>query len=305
LTWSVVSSGSTFNLNSVYYNDNVWVAIGQSGMVLNSVDTNTWYKKFVGVGTDYNGLTFGDGKLVTVGLSSNIAYSVPETVSAAATATVSAAGTISNITVNDGGFGYDSTKSVEVLISVEPVTIETITSVECDGDYGLVVGVGTSATGVGTISPMVQFELDSSSFLEQAGFGGITKSGIQTGYYYVVTNSVVGNGLTSINVDNSAIGVGTTFIDNVYRADQVVTSNSGIVTVYSNVRSLAGLGTTSISPKIANYSWGRFHSFTRDVLNPQSFTIDNQNGYTGLTTAPVVVRIEKLSENYSDFDQTS
>ena len=305
LTWSVVSSGSTFNLNSVYYNDNVWVAIGQSGMVLNSVDTNTWYKKFVGVGTDYNGLTFGGGKLVTVGLSSNIAYSVPETVSAAATATVSAAGTISNITVNDGGFGYDSTKSVEVLISVEPVTIETITSVECDGDYGLVVGVGTSATGVGTISPMVQFELDSSSFLEQAGFGGITKSGIQTGYYYVVTNSVVGNGLTSINVDNSAIGVGTTFIDNVYRADQVVTSNSGIVTVYSNVRSLAGLGTTSISPKIANYSWGRFHSFTRDVLNPQSFTIDNQNGYTGLTTAPVVVRIEKLSENYSDFDQTS
>ena len=305
LTWSVVSSGSTFNLNSVYYNDNVWVAIGQSGMVLNSTDTSNWYKRFVGVGTDYKGLTFGDGKLVTVGLSSNIAYSVAETVSAAATATVSAGGTISNITINDGGFGYDSTKSVEVLISVEPATVETITSVECDGDYGFVVGVGTSATGIGTNSPMVQFELDSSSFLEQAAFGGITKSGIQTGYYYVVTNSVVGNGLTSINVDNSAIGVGTTFIDNVYRADQVVTSNSGIVTVYSNVQSLAGLGTTSISPKIANYSWGRFYNFTRDVLNPQSFNINNQNGYTGLTTAPVVVRIEKLIENYSDFDQTS
>ena len=305
LTWSVVSSGSTFNLNSVHYNDNVWVAIGQSGMVLNSVDTNTWYKKFVGVGTDYNGLTFGGGKLVTVGLSSNIAYSVPETVSAAATATVSAAGTISAITINDGGFGYDSNKSVEVLISVEPVTIETITSVDCDGDYGLVVGVGTSATGVGTDSPMVQFELDSSSFLDQAGFGNIVRSGIQTGYYFVVTNSVVGNGLTSINTDASVIGVGTTFIDNVYRADSVVTSSSGIVTVFSNVQSLAGLGTTSLSPKIGNYSWGRFYNFTRNVLNPQSFTINNQNGYTGITTAPLVVRVQGLSENYSDFDQTS
>jgi hypothetical protein len=305
LTWSVVSFGSTFNLNAVYYNDNVWVAIGQSGMVLNSVDTNTWYKKFVGVGTDYNGLTFGGGKLVTVGLSSNIAYSVPETVSAAATATVSAAGTISAITITDGGFGYDSNKSVEVLISVEPVTIETITSVDCDGDYGLVVGVGTSATGVGTDSPMVQFELDSSSFLDQAGFGNIVRSGIQTGYYFVVTDSVVGNGLTSINTDASVIGVGTTFIDNVYRADAVVTSSSGIVTVFSNVQSLAGLGTTSLSPRIGNYSWGRFYNFTRNVLNPQSFTINNQNGYTGITTAPLVVRIQGLSENYSDFDQTS
>jgi hypothetical protein len=95
-------------LNSVYYQDNVWVAIGQSGMVLNSVDTDTWYKKFVGVGTDFNGLAFGDNKLVTVGLTSNIAYSESETVSAAATATVSAGGTISAITITDGGFGYDS-----------------------------------------------------------------------------------------------------------------------------------------------------------------------------------------------------
>ena len=304
-TWSVVSSGATFNLNSVRYQDNVWVAVGQSGNVLNSTETNTWYKKSVGIVTDFNGLAYGNNRFVTVGLSSNIAYSQFATVSAAATATVSAAGTITSINISDGGFGYDANTSVEVLLSIEPVTTELITSVDCDGDFGTIVGVGTSATGIGTNSPMVKFELQSDPFLNQAGFGNISRSGILNNYYFVIRDSVVGNGLTSINRDASVIGIGTSFIDNVYRADEVVTSSSGIVTVYSNVQSLAGLGTTSLSPKVGYYSWGRFYGFNRDVLNPKSFTINNQNGYTGLTTAPIVYRVTPLNENYSDFDQTS
>ena len=272
---------------------------------MNSVDSSNWYKKFVGVGTDYNGLAYGNNKLVTVGLSSNIAYSEFAAVSAAATATVSVAGTISSINLTDGGFGYDSNAPVEVLISAEPVTIETITSVDCDGDFGTVIGVGTSATGIGTDSPMVKFELDSDPFLDQAGFGNIVRSGIASGYYFVIHDSVVGNGLTSINTDGTAIGIGTSFMDNVYRASEVITSNSGIVTVYSNVESLAGLGTTSLSPKLGYYSWGRFYGFNRSVTSPKSFTINNQNGYTGLTTAPIVYRITPVVENYSDFDQTS
>jgi hypothetical protein len=152
---------------------------------------------------------------------------------------------------------------------------------------------------------MVKFELDSDPFLDQAAFGNIVRSGIADGYYFVIHDSVVGNGLTSINVDASVIGVGTTFIDNVYRADQVVTSSSGIVTVYSNVQSLAGLGTTSLSPRIGYYSWGRFYGFSRSVTAPKSFTINNQNGYVGLTTAPIVQRVNPLIESYSDFDQTS
>jgi hypothetical protein len=306
INWSVVSSGSTFNLNSVYYQDDVWVAVGQSGMVLNSIDTNTWYKKFVGVGTDFNALVYGDNKLMAVGLTSSIYYSVPETVSAAATATVSAAGTISAVTISDGGFGYDPNQNVDVLFSIEPVTSEVVTSVDCEGDFGVVVGVATSATGINTTTPMAIFKFDADAFLNQAGFGNIVRSGIQTGYYFVINNSIVGNGLTSITIENSVIGIGTSFIDNVYRADRVDNDGvSGIVTVYSNVRSLAGLGTTSISPRIGYYSWGRFYNFTRSITDPKSFTIVNQNGYTGLTTAPLVVRIQGLNENYSNFTETT
>jgi len=284
--------------------DNVWVAVGQTGNVLVSKNASSWYKRSVGISTDFNGLTFGDNKLLAVGLTSTIAYSEFETVSAAATATVSAGGTISAITISDGGFGYDPNTSIEVLISTEPVTKERITSVECEGDYGIVVGVGTSATGINTTGPMLKFELDADSFLNQAGFGNITKTGITAGKYFVLYNSVVGRAVTSVFPGGTAIGVGTTFLDNIYRADQVVTSSSGIVTVYSNVQSIAGIGSTSLA-KIANYSWGRFYNFSRDPVNPKSFTINNQNGYAGIATAPLVVRVTPLSSTYSNFTETS
>ena len=53
------------------------------------------------------------------------------------------------------GVGYNPVEiPVEVLIETEPVTREIISSVEVEGDYGDVVSVATSATGIGT-KPMV------------------------------------------------------------------------------------------------------------------------------------------------------
>ncbi|AOV60446.1 baseplate wedge initiator [Synechococcus phage S-CAM9] len=305
LTWNIVSAGSTFDLNRVGYANSVWVAIGQSGMVLNSVDTNTWYKKFVGVGTDFNGLAFGDNKLVTVGLSSNIYSSQFETVSAAGTATVSAAGTISAININEGGFGYNPYNPVEVIIEYEPIVRETITSVEVEGDYGDVVSVASSTTGIGTDSPMLIFELDSDSFLDQAAFGDISKSGIGSNQYFVITNSVTGAPTTSITDTGSSIGVGKSFLDNVYFVSQRDFSNSGIVTVFCNVESIAGIGTTDFAPRIGKYSWGRLFNYQRDRLNPKSFPAEIGNGIAGLSTSSTATRRSQIAENYNDLDQTS
>ena len=272
---------------------------------MNSVDGTNWYKKFIGVGTDFAGLAFGDNKFVAAGLSSAIYTSEFESVSAAGTATVSAAGTITSINIVDGGFGYDINAPVEVLVSVEPVIREVITSVNAEGDFGDVVSVATSAAGINTTSPMLIFELDSSSFLNQAGFGNISKSGIAAGDYFVVTNSTTGVACTSINLGNEIVGSGTTFLDNVYVVGQRDESTSGIVTVFCNVRSIAGIGTTTYSPRIGKYSWGRFYSFQRDRLSPQAFPAYTNNGSAGIDTNPTVVRIKPLAENYSDFDQTS
>ena len=305
LNWSVVSAGGTFDLTRVGYANSVWVAIGQSGMVLNSVDTNTWYKKYVGVGTDFNGLAFGDNKFVAVGLSSSIYSSEFAKVSAAGTATVSAAGTITAITINEQGFGYDPNSPVEVLVDTEPVVRETITSVEVEGDYGEVVSVATSATGIGTDSPMLIFELDSDAFLDQAAFGNIVRSGISSNNYFVVTNSVTGAPTTSVTVSNQPIGIGTTFLDNIYLVAQREKSNSGIVTVYCNVQGITGIGTTEFAPRIGKYSWGRLYNYQRDRLNPKSFPANTGNGSIGILTGPVVSRITTVFENYNDLDETS
>lgn len=305
LSWSVVSAGGTFDLTRVGYANSVWVAIGQSGMVLNSVDTNTWYKKFVGVGTDFNGLAFGDNKFVAVGLSSSIYSSEFAQVSAAGTATVSAAGTITSITINEQGFGYNPNSPVEVLVSVEPVTREKITSANVEGDYGDVVSVASSATGINTTSPMLIFELDADPFLDQAAFSNITKSGIGSDDYFVITNSVTGAPTTSITIGNQPIGVGTTFLDNIYLVAQREQSNSGIVTVYCNVQGITGIGTTDFAPRIGKYSWGRIYSFQRDKINPRSFSAETNNGSVGISTGASVVRIKPMSENYSDLDQTT
>ena len=305
VNWTVVSAGSTFDLTRVGYANSVWVAIGQSGMVLNSVDTNNWYKKYVGVRTDFNGLAFGDNKFVAVGLSSAIYSSEFAKVSAAGTATVSVAGTITNVTITEPGFGYDPDSSVEVIISLEPVTRERVTSVEVEGDYGDVVSVASSATGINTTSPMLIFELDSDPFLDQLAFGSIVRSGIGSGNYFVITNSVTGAPTTSVTIGNEPIGVGTTFLDNIYLVAQKEQSSSGIVTVFCNVQGITGIGTTDFAPRIGKYSWGRLYNFQRDRLNPKSFSAETDNGSVGISTGTSVVRIKSLSENYSNLDETT
>ena len=44
----------------------------------------------------------------------------------------------------------------------------------------------------------------------------ITSSGIKTGYYFVVTDSNNGAGVTSVS-GNTTVGIGTSFIDNIYK----------------------------------------------------------------------------------------
>ena len=123
-------------------------------MAMNSTDGSTWYKKHVvaagtPLGAQLNAVTYGDDKMVAVGIQSSLVWSGYEKVGAAATATVGAGGTISAITVNEGGFGYTPNTNPTVLLSQEVVTREKCNTVNVTGDYGTVVGVAVSSVGVG------------------------------------------------------------------------------------------------------------------------------------------------------------
>ena len=308
LNWSVVSAGGTFQLNSVAYQDDVWLAVGGAGMAMNSTDGETWYKKHVvsagtPLGKQLNGVTYGDDKMVAVGIQSSIVWSGYEQVGAAATATVGAGGTISAITVTDGGFGYTPNTNPTVLLSQEIVTREKCNTVNVAGDYGVVVGVAVSSSGANSRATL-NLSLDADEFLNQAGFGNISKTGLSIGDYFVLKNSVFGTGVTSIDKDGNNVGVGTSFADNIYKVEELVTSSSGIVTVFCNINSTTGI-TPITGPKLGDYSWGKLTNLTRSVTDPKVFNINTTNGYTGITTAPEVRRINPLAITYSDFDKTT
>ena len=228
---------------------------------------------------------------------------IRDRVGAAATATVGAGGTISAITVNEGGFGYTPNTNPTVLLSQEVVTREKCNTVNVTGDYGVVVGVAVSSSGVNSRATL-NLSLDADAFLNQAGFGNISKTGLAIGDYFILKNSVFGTGVTSIDKDGNNVGVGTSFADNIYKVEGTVTSNTGIVTVFCNINSTTGI-TPITGPKLGDYSFGKLTNLTRSTTDPKVFNINTTNGYTGITTAPEVRRINPLAITYSDFDKTT
>lgn len=112
-------------------------------------------------------------------------------------------------------------------------------------------------------------------------------------YPIFVSNTTVGRGITSIDGNNSAVvGVGTTFIDNIYYVHGFTRNNlTGIIT--ANVLSTTdyvGLETSgSISNPCGTFSWGRLSGFTRGSesigIAVSGFTVNS-----GLTTYPTIQR---------------
>jgi len=287
---------SSYNFFDITYKDGVYLISGSNQLVIISSDGQNWIRTS---NSNAEIRFLGTDRYRIIGVGETSKYSVTDSVvvKATATTTVSAAGTVQSITVTEPGFGYDETVGVNVLISPETLFFERLDNVGVTGDFGVIAGIGTSVSGISTTSPMVIFNLDSDSILNQATYGNISRSGIVTGDYFVVSDTITGSGVTSLNSANgfSILGIGSTFIDNVYRVDHIVTSiNSGIVTVYSNVRSISGVGSVS-QGRCGYYSWGKLNFNTR--AQPKAFSLNNR-GLAGVSTAPIVIRSKPLFERY-------
>ena len=217
---------------------------------------------------------------------------------------------VSAITVTSPGTGYTNTSTPEVLIEVPNVTREINDSSTYEGDFGEIVGVGTTCVGVASTGIVFDMYIPTNSYLRDTSIVGtaVTISGIQTGYYFTVSNSNIGNGVTSIYQNRSVLGIGTTFLDNVYEVAAVSvaqTSVPGIANTYvarvttsvSSFNSLSGVG---VSELFGSFSWGRITLGSRPGTSVTSFTAYTQNGFTGISTSAVVSRVSPLkSQNYS------
>ena len=191
---------------------------------------------------------------ITINTFDGLIVEGTDPVSAAFTATVSASGTILNITITNPGLGY-STSSIPVKISSPSsigVGVGTTATAIANVSGGSVVSIVITNPGLGyteTNPPQLISEIPKptteliTSIANVQGFSGIitgisTTTGtgghplalkinfrsnsadandLQTGYPIFVYNTTVGAGLTSVDSsDSSTVGIGTNFLDNVY-----------------------------------------------------------------------------------------
>jgi YHYH protein len=247
-------------------------------------------------------------------------------------------GIVTTIAVTNPGTGYTTTNPPVVLIASPKATYETISNVGYEGDFGILVGVGSTSVGIIT-SIYFDLYIPTNSALRDpkinpVGIASTGVSGIQTGYYISIYNTDFGNSVKSIRGDGSLIGIGTTCTDNVYQVldyEILQSSIAGIGLTYVNrivvgVSSYNGINFSNIDTITFDqtggptfdradyptfdasyigddfygmFSWGRI-SLNSGRVTPNQYTWYNQNGVTGISTSPIVRRINPLK--YRDYN---
>jgi len=219
---------------------------------------------------------------------------------ASATSSITS-GIVTSVSISFGGTGYTFTNPPEVLIAPPKPKVEVFNSQDYSGDFGIVSGISTGSIGVASTAIMFDLTIPLDSFLRSTSVVGsaVTLSGIQTGYYFVVYNSNIGDGTTSLRDDGSLVSIGNSFLDNVYQAVNVSvaqTSVPGIGLTYitrvvvsvDSFDSIVGFGMSSF---FGEFSWGRI--FTPFRISPKEFVAYN-NGLVGISTSPIIERINPL-----------
>ena len=206
-------------------------------------------------------------------------------ITATAQATIGLGGTITKIEVVNPGLGY--TIAPQVLISSPfnlPEKTETLTtnigvSLTINNNCGVVTGIGTTSYNN---QLALEFTLKRDNFDDFD-----TDSPINVGSPIYIFDTQVGSGLTSINLsknDNDTVGIGTSFVDNVYvvAAKSKLNGNVGLITTYIKSDStITGLDLTG-STSIGKYSVGLIGGFTR-AASPISIGVTGLS--VGLSTA--------------------
>jgi hypothetical protein len=195
---------------------------------------------------------------------------------ASATATI-VNGSVSSVTLVKPGFGYTSTNPPQILVEQPKVISELVKDISIvQGFSGIITGITTTA-GIGTALAL--------KFFVNA------YTDLQVGYHIFVSGTNVGSGVTSIYSNNSdVIGVGTQYVDNIYRVSALPALNEIVCNIRSNTvtTGIQTLGTSIYNPN-GYYSWGRLSSLSR-ASNPISIGVSGRTINSGLSTFPTIQR---------------
>jgi len=196
---------------------------------------------------------------------------------AEATASVNSSGIVTLTSVTTVGAGYTGDTLPAVIAPLPNMQSELISGIRfVDGFAGIITGIGTTA-GTGGNSLALRFDI---AFDANTNF-----ESLQVGYPIKVTQTGIGNGITSIDgQDSSTVGIGSTFVDNIYYVHAISKDAfTGIIT--SNILSTTSNVVAISSDFAGRFSWGRLAGFTRSS-GSISIAVTGLNVDSGLSTFP-------------------
>jgi hypothetical protein len=248
--------------------------------------------------------------VVTIG---STAQSVGLGTTATATAFITA-GVVTSIALSNVGTGYTTTSVPPVLIAPPTYTEEEVSVLTYSGDNGVIVGFGTTTVGIGT-QLIFDIHIPYDSFMRESSIVGtaLTISSINANDYFIIKNSNIGSGTTSvISLDslNNTVGVGTSFADNVYEVASAVSISTSVSGISTYVRRVFvkvdqfnyGFSGITTSDFFGSFSWGRIDIEARSGLNSYTAYTGSGIGITegsGISTSTMVTRSNFLKfKNY-------
>ena len=226
-----------------------------------------------------------------------------------ATATVNVVnGSIdTNVTITDAGFGYSQSSPPQVIIEDPVYETEKITTIEnVQGFTGIITGIqqvnrnGSNPSALKLFYYAVTRNKDNQLVIQD------TPNLLKQGYPIFVNKTSVGNGTKSVFGTNAGgtVGIGTTFLDNVYIVQFPPDQNGaiGIVTVHLHTdsnASIAGIntegffdpGNIGITTSVGEFHWGRLYGNNlKRSSNPISIGVTGLTVDAGLSTFPTIQR---------------
>jgi len=248
----------------------------------------------IGVGGTVSSLTILNGGSGYTGSTVEVKFESPFKIgigigtTASATVTVGSGGSLTTpINITNPGFGY--TVDPNVIVSSPNQNIENIVKIESiKGFSGIITGI-TATTNGGQLA--LKFNLK-----RNTTFG----NDLEVGYPIFVKNTHVGSGVISVDSGDSAVvGIGTTFLDNIYYVHQLSTDGvNGIATCNIDSGTITS-GIDTSGDFVGEFSWGLMTTITRSS-SPISIGVTGKTVNIGLTTFPTIQRRnEGLRQNGS------
>ena len=245
----------------------------------------------IGAGGTISSLTIANGGSGYVGSTVDIKFQNPlqiddsQNVGVGTTATATATitnGVITATTITNPGFGY--TVAPKTIAPIANTNFESLNKIEnIKGFSGTITGIGTT-TGNGGNPLALKFTLDVSPNIFNSG-----SNTLDVGFPILIKNTTIGNGVTSIDSPPNSIGIGTTFLDNIYKVGAISVSGSvGIITCDIH----SGTDTTGLSTSgdmVGKFSWGLFQNVSRSS-SPISIQVSGKTVDVGLSTFPTIQR---------------